>query len=485
MFKKVFKNSTVYLLGNLFNLIGGVISFPILTRILTINDYGIMSLISSTIIFVTAIAKFGLNKGVARFYYEFKSKDEKTFFSTFFFGGVFLAVAVFFVYICALFIIFSYTKNVVIRNLFFFTSGLILIRALQTIFLSFINGEQHSKLYSWVSVLQKYFSIFMSILLAYFFVNRIWGYYSGLIVSELLVLIYLTIIYSKRISMNSFNADFFLKALKYGVPLIAFEFAGILLTFGDRYVLQYYLGTESVGIYSAGYNISTYFSQLIIMPLVLTIYPMYMELWTNKGEKATKAFLSSMLKYFQILTIFLMLIMVLGAKDVVILLASKKFLTAYTIIPIILFGILINGAGNILGAGLYIKKRTKIFTFVVVMSGVINLALNFAFIPLMGILGAAWATLLAYLFSTILLTILSFKQVKIDLRVKEMIGFFMVSLLIWLIVRRVCFKVFLLNLVIRMTLTALLYWGYVVLVDNDLKKLIRKKLFRKRVDYYE
>ena len=97
------KQSSHYFTGYIFSLAAGFISFPILTRIFSVNDYGIMNLISITLVFVTAISKLGINKGANRFYEEFnlnkRPQPLETFYATFFWGGLLLSGSVTLIYL--------------------------------------------------------------------------------------------------------------------------------------------------------------------------------------------------------------------------------------------------------------------------------------------------------------------------------------------------------------------------------------------------
>ena len=56
----------------------GFISFPILTRVLSIEDYGLLGLISTTLFIAIAITKLGAPSSIVRFYPEYESKGTLT-----------------------------------------------------------------------------------------------------------------------------------------------------------------------------------------------------------------------------------------------------------------------------------------------------------------------------------------------------------------------------------------------------------------------
>jgi len=478
--KKLFKHSSHYLGGHILMLIAGFISFPIFTRVFTVSNYGIMSLISITLVFVTALAKLGINKGSARFYEEFNSGKRKngvnTFYSTFSLGGLFLSGIVTIVYLIVVKFFSPFVKNIYILNLLYFTAILVWVRSISTIFMSFLNAEQKSKVYVGVSIFQKYGTVGLSIFFTFYIVKGLYGYYLGIIIVELLTVVFLISLYIKNINFKNFDTCFLKEGLHYGLPLIAAEFAGIILTYGDRYLLQYYLGSNAVGLYSAGYNLSTYCSHLLIMPFGLAIYPMYMKIWTNKGKNETKEFLSKALKYFLMFAIPIVFGVIAIGKELIITLASVKYSSVYTILPYIVAGILINGSGDILGAGLYISKKTNIITGIVISAGIVNIILNIFMIPKFGIIGAALATLIAYLMLAFSIAYFSFKYLPIKLCLKEIVKYLFFSSIMFCIIVKVSYadgKLF--NLLIKIISGISVYFVLIVISTTNIRKIFMKK----------
>jgi O-antigen/teichoic acid export membrane protein len=73
------------------------------------------------------------------------------------------------------------------------------------------------------------------------------------------------------------------------------------------------------------------------------------------------------------------------------------------IIPIILGGYFFNGLYNNFAAGFQINKKTEYLPIAIGISAIINIGLNFLLIPVFSYWGAAWATLIAYFCSAVIL----------------------------------------------------------------------------------
>jgi peptidoglycan/xylan/chitin deacetylase (PgdA/CDA1 family) len=65
-FKKFIKQFSHFLSGSILSQLFSFVTFPILTRVLTKEQYGILGLVTTTMLFAVAIAKAGLSDGIIR-----------------------------------------------------------------------------------------------------------------------------------------------------------------------------------------------------------------------------------------------------------------------------------------------------------------------------------------------------------------------------------------------------------------------------------
>ena len=86
-----------YATGGLISAIIGVVSFPILTRSLSVEDYGVLGLVLSTLTLIVAVGKFGIQHSIIRFYAEVNNRNseftENQFFTTTLTLGLLLGIA--------------------------------------------------------------------------------------------------------------------------------------------------------------------------------------------------------------------------------------------------------------------------------------------------------------------------------------------------------------------------------------------------------
>ena len=94
---------------------------------------------------------------------------------------------------------------------------------------------------------------------------------------------------------------------------------------------------------------------------------------------------------------------VLG-RDLLSALVGEAFLSGAIVVPVLACAVLLYQAQAIFRIGLLKKKQTGAVSGIAAAAVVLNLVLNFVLIPWYGMLGAAWATLLAQ-FAHVLLTL--------------------------------------------------------------------------------
>jgi O-antigen/teichoic acid export membrane protein len=75
--KKVLKNSGIYGIVSILQKAIGFFLLPLYTAYLSTTDYGIIGVVSSIVSFLSLFYMLSLNGAVTRFYYEYKSDEER------------------------------------------------------------------------------------------------------------------------------------------------------------------------------------------------------------------------------------------------------------------------------------------------------------------------------------------------------------------------------------------------------------------------
>lgn len=484
--KKLFKHSSWYFVGHMLIRFAGCVSLPILTRTFSVEEYGVFSIVSITVLILVAIAKFGSHYSAIRYYSEYKKKGEESVFYT----TLFVQTLLFIFVTAGLFLIMSkFLSDLIfdslLKNLVWFVAFFVIVNSLVIRLMNFIRIEQRIKLYNIIYPIRQYSRIGLGLFFIFFFSKKVNYYFTGQILSDFLIIAILIclIFYKKnRLNLKKFSASLFKKSISYGFPLFLLECSTLIFHYIDRYLIKLKLDTESLGLYTVGANISEYIQGMLFFPISLAILPIYMEMWTNKGKDEVESFLSKTTNYFSILCIPVIFGICMLNEEIVVLLASNKFIASAKVMPFIITGTVIWGFYPIFAAGLYVFKKTKALAAIIFLTSCFNAILNILLIPILGIMGAAIPTFVSYLIMTVVIAKISFKYIKIKINVFNIVKYILASVLMSLIIYNIKIDNILYSLVLKIFIGVFAYSTVVLLIDEKTRS-IANRFFRQFFKY--
>jgi O-antigen/teichoic acid export membrane protein len=121
-----------------------------------------------------------------------------------------------------------------------------------------------------------------------------------------------------------------------------------------------------------------------------------MKLWAAEGKEATQRFLSRSLHYYLMMAVLVVCVATATAQDIVVLLASKKFLQARTLLPYLVAGLVLWAMNTFFRPGLLIHKRAHTIAQTTFFASLVNIALNMLLLKRFGLTGAAVASVLSF-----------------------------------------------------------------------------------------
>ena len=475
--KTLLSQSSHYFAGQILIMAAGFISFPILTRIFSVGDYGILGIMTTTVFIASAVAKFGFPGWIVQCYAEFKANNRlDTFQSTMLISSL-GGAAIIGILFCIVSQIFQgkiHEEKIV--SLIPFVSIVIFTTCTSDILTSFLRAKQRTKLYNLVAAIRRYGSLTLSILLVLFVVKGLNGFYLGQILGGIMVLSLLIYISMKdrKISFSNFSIGVFKDSIRFGLPLVGAEMGHLILNYADRYLIQLYLGSISLGLYVAGYNLATYVTEMIMYPINYAMTPIYMNILVNKGEEETRRFFMKAFRYFLMIMFALVFGFIAVGKDLIGILASSKYLEAYSILPYVVIGQSIYACSILLNSGLFIRRKTYIVTYIMLLACLVNIGLNMVLIPRFGILGAAQATLISNTFYVIIITYYSFKEFSFPIDYPRIILYLCSSIVMYLSIKNVHLGGRVVNLISQIMIGVMVYSILVLLFDREIRENLLK-----------
>jgi len=399
--------------------------------------FGTWSLIWVTISLITPLATMGLAMSTIRFLASEgnPSRIRDGFFSVFFTvfasGAIFCLVLILSSDALAIYIL----KDINTSYLIKLGSPLIITESLTVVAMVFLRTFRQIKWYSTLLVVKAVTEIALIALLMFLG----WGM-KGIIIAILcsgitsIVIILYIIIRQIGFSWPSFaNLRSY---LKYGLPLIVNDAIMWIMQFSNRYMIGYFLVDEDVGIYSAACRLA---NVIYLLPTALrtVLFPTISKSYDEGDIARTKMYLKYSLKYLMMLLIPAAFGLSVLAAPLIRIVSTAEFSGGSVVIPYIAGGWIVFSFYQVCLYILHLTKRTYWILRLISISAALNIALNIVLIPLLGILGAAVATLVAYGILGLLTLIISFRYFKFDLGLpfimKSAVASGIMTVIIWLL----------------------------------------------------
>ncbi len=472
--KKLLVQFSHFLGGSALSLLLGLLTFPILTRALSREDYGILGLVTITISMAVAVAKGGLSDGIIRFYRDYADSPQRLgqFTSTILARGVVFTALTVVIY---LLLIPSLNRRLGIGDGYlgcFLVMALFLaMRPLNVIVLNYLRALGKTFFYNVVTVCTKALGVALSLIMLFYVFQNLFGYFIGLIVAELVsgVVLYLWLLKNYSFKFGSISPGLTLNLIKFGLPLLLTELSYLLLSYVDRYMIVAYHGEAMLGLYTVGYNLPSYINDVIMFSLSYAVVPIYTELYSREGREETEKFLSRAMYYYLAFVIPICIGYYAVANDLLVLLASEKYAEAAVFSPVVLVGLVLLGMNSILYAGLYLKKKSRHVMVIMFAAVLINIGMNILLLPRYGATGAAIATLIACLCSSLLTAYFSFRHIRIHFDLPAIAYYAATSVLMGWVVLRIQVPGEFINLTSRILIGMLLFTAALLIREREIR----------------
>lgn len=383
-------------MANLINNFKSLIIIPLLTKFLGAYNYGAWSQIKVTVALIVPLLVLGGGQAITKFLagIDDKNKVREDLFSCFFttlIASFLMAIFCFtFSSSISVWIFGDGEYNILVQLL----GVLLIFESGNLILLEYFKAFRYIKTYFKTLLFE---TIIEFCLMAYAVLNGygILGALASLLVTRCLFILVRMSCVSQRIGFSFPRFVNTKKYIAFGIPLV-FSFLFLFIqNWGNRYIINYFLGLKQVGIYSAAYLLA-YTITFIGAPIGYILFPTLSGCINRAEIEEAGIYLKYSLKYFFIAGIPLIFIISFISKELLILIATPEFLAARPYLPLLLAGIFIAQIGAI---GEYVNivfGKNVLILQVCIITAIMNIVLNIILIPVIGLAGAALTMLLSF-----------------------------------------------------------------------------------------
>ncbi|MGE5364648.1 MAG: lipopolysaccharide biosynthesis protein [Bacteroidota bacterium] len=431
------KSGLFYMMGNLLSRGISFLLLPLYSRYISAEEYGIYALLLAFYTVVSALLQGGLQNGFAKYYFETSDRHKRELiFSSYFNGSLIISLAV-----CSLLFIFSGTVSKLLLGSSN-ASGLVrivllmnFIDALMFISLYLLKTMELSGRVFYLSGISAVLNLLLNVWLIMFRKTGIEGILWAQIITNTIILAIL-LFGIRRYIRPVIVTGILKKIIIFSAPLAIAGIFTDLTDVADRFILNIYLDAKTVGIYSFSYKIAMVMNVLVIS--FRTAWTPY-SLRTYRERQDYGIIFASQFKKLIAMSALLFLAVSIFIDDLFILnisgerLFDAQYLPGITIIPVVLAGYIFNGLASFFSVYPFVSNKSYHFLAADTIAAASNIAINFLLIPVWGIMGAAFATCVSYLFCMVYLALISrsieirYDYIRLVIFLIIIIAFFVIS----------------------------------------------------------
>lgn len=276
--------------------------------------------------------------------------------------------------------------------------------------------------YGRISAGKSIFSLSFGVLLVWY------GYAAkGLLAAVTLAMLFSMLLWARRewlqISIKQFNKPLMRKLVCYGFPLAANLAFAEVISNSDRVFLVWIHDKSTTGLYSVGYDLANHILGVLFMIINLSAFPLAIKALESNGKSAAIVQLRK--------NVILLTAIVLPAATGISILAPGicgLFLgpefrqAAQQLMPWVAAAALIAGMKSYyFDLAFQLGKYTMGQVKILVLAALVNMLLNLLLIPDFAMMGAIYATIIAYSVGLLLSMLLGRRLLKMPLPVIEFV----------------------------------------------------------------
>jgi O-antigen/teichoic acid export membrane protein len=435
------RSSLIVFIGIIFSKIATYVYRIIVARNFGTEIYGLFSLALMVSGFFAAIFSLGLQGGLLRYISFYRGKDEKEKIRYLLKFSLILTIPV---SIAAGAILFFFSEFISLN--FFHNPDLIIFLKWFAIFLPILllGGIFHTVIRAYEKI--GWFSFIGNILLTLVQLSSLLlliflglkqnavifsynlGFLAVFLVSFLICKSQLQEIFEKSRLEKANKRKLTQELLSYSWPIIFFGLVINVFSWIDSFTIGYYKTVSDVGIYNVALPLA--FLLLTIPGLFLLLFlPLITKEYSRKNFSLISQLSKQIGKWIFILNLPLLILMILFPGAIINLLFRSEYIAAENSLRLLSIGIFFYSLSIVSENLLSMAGKSKTVLASLALASLTNIILNIILVPKWGIDGAAFSTMISYIFWGILIFFTGKHYTSIVPLKKKMIRIFLVALI--------------------------------------------------------
>lgn len=399
-FRTILKDFAVYGTGEVLVRAFSFITLPIYTRIFSPEEYGAFSYVLSLVGLVGAFLILGGDSAYARFYYECKDLEERRHLTVTWVGflAAFSAVVTFAVLVPASGLVAAWSFGNSDRTPLILAAFLAIpLSTVNSMFAQVLRNEFRPTAFIALNLASIVLTVLLGVVLVLLGMGVL-GVFVGTFVASLIVLPIRT--WTVRDLLRPrFSSGLLGRLLRYGLPLVPTSLAFWVFLTSDRLVLGKLSSLEQVGLYSVAVSLSGLLA-LANNAFASAWAPRGIQMYEEDAQTASVRF-GRMMTYLLAGMGLLSIAVTAFAPELLRVLSHEEFYPAAQAVGPLAFAMIAYASVQVTAAGISLKKQTKYLALGAWLAAIVNVILNLLLDGPFGMMGAAWATTIAYVLLTL------------------------------------------------------------------------------------
>lgn len=391
--RKLLRNTSFIVIGNIGSKLIGFIMLPLYTNWLSPADYGLASLLTVYASLLLNVIACDVSDAIYIFPIGATQDKVKTYYSTGFFFQVFCCAAA----LPLTFVLSQLSiEDVFFRHIWYIYA--ILVTALfQKYTQDFCRGINKMSVFSFTGIVQTFMMAGLS--LALIPQMGVYGFVIATITSNIATAMF-TFIYSKSyqyLSLRAFSIASLKEMLHFSLPLIPTAILWWLVSGLNRPILEEYTGLFSIGLLAVAMKLPSivnltfgFFQQAWIVTVVEEYKKPQFDVYFNK-----------MFRMIFAVQAMACMVITMAGKPFIHLMTTDDYYSAYLYIPLLTIGAVFSNISAFLGTAFSANRKTGYTFYTAIFGGFTALTANLLLIPHWGLLGACLSIVLAHIASAL------------------------------------------------------------------------------------
>ena len=393
------KQTLIYGIGTILARFVTFLLLPVYTNRLSPADYGLASLVFAFLGFMNIIYNYGLDSALMRYYSETKDTAARTsIFST----AIWLTLATSAVLSLVIFSMNGFfslwlLEDVKYAQLMKYSAAILLFDCICHVPFALLRLEEKPYQFMAIRLLNVIVVFSLNIYFVVMLKRGVVGIFQSNIITSALTA---TVLYAITLSRVRFT--FSGKTAKdltmFGLPFIPAGLATVCMEMLNRYILQDLIGLDAVGIFSAGFKLG-----IFMLLLTTAFYYAWQPFFLKAGpQESSRTLFSRIFTYFVLIELSFWLILTAFLHEIVhfhignMYLIGKEYQSCESMVPFILLGYVFLGMNQVFLPGIYFEKKTRYLAYLTIFAAAVNVGANYILIPLFGMIGSAFSSLIGY-----------------------------------------------------------------------------------------